>query len=125
MRLLPSRVWFALLPLAGGIGLVAYIVTKFSLLCGIALALAVGALAAWIVWRQTPAVLRSILERRALIGTISGAIATLGYDLTRLILVNVLGFTFWPFDVFQIFGRLLLGAHAPIWIARVAGLLFH
>ena len=89
------------------------------------LALTVGALAAWPVWRQTPVVLRSILARRALIGAISGAMATLGYDLTRLILVNVLGFTFWPFDVFPIFGRLLLGAHTPIWIAQAGGLLFH
>jgi hypothetical protein len=125
MRLLPSRAWFALFPLAGGIGLVAYIVAKFSLLLGITLALAVGALAAWIVWRQTPAALRSIIKRRALIGALSGAMATLGYDLTRLVLGKVLGFTFWPFDVFPIFGRLLLGVHSPNWIAWVGGLLFH
>jgi hypothetical protein len=125
MRYPPTRVWFALLPLAGGIGLVTYIATRLSLLLGIALALAVGALAAWIIWRRTPSALRPILERRALIGAISGVLATLGYDLGRLILVNVLRFTFWPFDMFGIFGRLLLGAHAPVWAATAGGLLFH
>lgn len=125
MRLLPSRVWFALLPLAGGIGLLAYLLASMSLVLGLALAAAVGALAAWAVWRRTPAFARPAIKRRALIGVVAGIAATLGYDLSRLLLVNVLGFTFWPFDVFSIFGKLLLGAHAPGWFARAGGLLFH
>jgi len=125
MRLFAPRVWFALLPLAGGIGLTAYILAQLWLPLGIGLAMAAGAVAAWIVWRQTPVALRPILERRALIGGVSGVLATLGYDLTRLVLVHVLGFTFWPFDVIPLFGKLLLGAHVPKLVAAGTGLLFH
>jgi len=125
MRSVPSRVWFALLPLAGGIGLVAYLLASLSLVLGIALAVAVGSLAAWAVWRKTPMASRRSVRRRALVGVVAGAAATLGYDLSRLVLVNLLGFSFWPFDVFTVFGNLLLGTRVAGPIAKAGGLLFH
>lgn len=118
-------VWFALLPLAGGIGLVAYIVARLSLRLGFVLALAAGIVAAAGVWRQTPVDLRPVIRRRAMVGVIAGIFATAGYDLIRLLLVNVMRFTFWPFDVFTVFGKLLFGTYVPTWVSTAGGLFFH
>ncbi len=47
------RLWrLALLPLATGAGLVAYILTRLSLLIGVAVVAFAGILAATIVWRR-------------------------------------------------------------------------
>jgi hypothetical protein len=40
-------------------------------------------------------------------------------------MVTVLHFTFWPFDIFSIFGRLLVGDNAPTAITTGVGILYH
>jgi hypothetical protein len=120
-----SATFLAILPLAGGAGLVAYIVAGLSLRVGIALAVAMGLIAAWAVWRRTPADVRPALKRRAMVGLVAGAAATAAYDVSRLVFVKALGLGFWPFDVFPLFGRLLVGAEAPRVVAEAAGVLYH
>ena len=96
-----------------------------SLRAGIVLAAAAGVFAAWAVWRKTPAEVRPALKRRAIVGLVAGAAATVAYDVSRLAFVEVLGLSFWPFDVFPIFGQLLVGAGRPRFVTEAAGLLYH
>lgn len=117
--------WFALLPLAGGAGLAAYIFARLSLWLGIALAMVMGSLAAWAVRRRLPGTLWPAMRRRAFVGVVAGITATLAYDLARLVLVHFAGLSYWPFDVFPVFGRLLLGTQVNASVATLAGLLFH
>ncbi len=55
----------------------------------------------------------------------AGILATVAYDASRYIIINVLHLTFWPFDIFSIFGALLIGAGAPAVLREATGILFH
>jgi len=115
----------AILPLATGAALVVHILTGVSLglalLATIVLVLAMGVLA----WsRLTPAI-RQQVRRRAIAGAISGVLATIVYDLSRLLLIDVFHYTFWPFDIFSIFGQAIAGTNlAPILITAI-GVIYH
>ena len=115
----------ALPPLTTGAGLVIYIVAGLSLPLAVGLVALIGLGVTWIVWRQTPATIRPILKHRAMVGLQAGIIATIAYDVCRYIFVTFLHFSFWPFDIFSIFGRLLIGDSAPATIAVAVGVLFH
>lgn len=55
----------------------------------------------------------------------AGALATGAYDLFRYLLVKAAHFTFWPFDIFSIFGQALVGAeYTGTWVT-VAGVAYH
>ena len=125
MRHLPWRIWVVILPLATGAGLVVYILAGLSLILGVGLAMLVGLIATLIVWRRSRPVDRQLIRQRAIIGLYAGALATLSYDVCRYVMVTVLHFTFWPFDIFSIFGRLLVGDNAPTAITTGVGILYH
>jgi hypothetical protein len=119
------QVWLAILPLATGAGLVTYLLAGLSLPIGVTLAGAVGLAATVAVWRRTPVEDRPAIRRRAFVGLAAGGLATLAYDLCRLVTVTLSGLRFRPFDVFPIFGRLLIGRGAPETPATLIGVLFH
>jgi hypothetical protein len=58
-------------------------------------------------------------------GALAGVLATGAYDLCRLVVVKVFGFTFWPFDIFTRFGHLLLGHSASPTAAAAVGTAYH
>ncbi len=120
-----GRLWLALPPLATGAALVIYILSGFSLPVLVALNFCLGGLVVYRVWHFTPTEARPLLKRRALAGTIGGVAAIFAYDGIRLGLVKFFHFTFWPFDIFAVFGRALLGADAPDAAKIIAGVLFH
>jgi hypothetical protein len=113
------------LPAATGIGLVVYILAGVALPLGILAAWGIGAGAALLIWRRLPADKRPDVKRRVLIGLLAGLLATAGYDLIRLIVVSAFDVTFWPFDVFTRFGRLLVGDGKPSALTAVVGTLYH
>lgn len=119
------RAWLAILPLATGAGLLGYLLAGLSLRAGVTLAAGMGLAAAAAVWRRTPARERPAIQRRAVVGLAAGALATLAYDLCRLITVTLLSLSFRPFDVFPIFGRLLIGKGVSETLAAVIGFLYH
>ena len=125
MQKIPTRLWLVLLPLSTGGGLVVYILTKISLPLTVAGVFLAGLFLAVLVWRKTPVALRSPLKHRALVGAGAGLAAVVVYDVVRLALVKVFGFTFWPFDILRIFGEALIGSHASIVAKNLAGVLFH
>ncbi len=120
-----SIIVLAFLPLTTGIGLVVYILSGVSLPLATAFVGVFAFATAWAVWRRTPLVIRPMLKHRAIIGFLAGIVATIAYDLCRFVFVKLLNLAFWPFDIFTIFGRLLVGDGAPGSVAVSAGALFH
>lgn len=125
-RLLQKRWWLlAALPLATGAALVVHILAHVSL--GLALlgaALIVGALGVF-SWRNLTPEARTILARRALIGLLAGLLATLCYDGSRWLVVTVFHDTFWPFDVFPVFGYAIVGSDVTRSTAAIIGTVYH
>lgn len=118
------RIALAVLPLATGIGLVVYLLAHVSLRLGIAAALLSGVGSAFVAWRRSPAEARRILRQRVLAGVVAGLLATLAYDAARYVVVTIFPLVIWPFDVFPIFGQLLIGA-APRKVLYAVGWLYH
>lgn len=118
------RIALAVLPLATGIGLVVYLLAHVSLRLGIAAALLSGVGSAFVAWRRSPVEARRILRQRVLAGVVAGLLATLAYDAARYVVVTIFPLVIWPFDVFPIFGQLLIGA-APRKVLYAVGWLYH
>lgn len=111
--------------LATGAALLVYVVSGVSLPAALALALTVAAAFSAAVWRGLAAPGRAEALRAIRAGIAAGAAATAAYDLSRWLIVEVAGFTFWPFDIFTLFGQALLGAeHTGPWVT-LAGVAFH
>lgn len=119
------RVLFGGVFLSTGAALLVYVAGAMSLLAAIALAgLVAGGVIAY-VWRRADQAFRLRLWRAVQAGAIAGLLATAAYDLFRWLLIEVAGFSFWPFDIFSIFGQALLGAgQAGLWVT-LAGFGYH
>ena len=113
------------LPLATGAALIVHVVTLLSLGIGLLTAAILVGGVAWFTWTQLTPDQRIELRRRAMIGLGTGLVATIGYDLARLVLVTSLALTFWPFDVFPIFGQAIIGNDAPRVLTIVVGTAYH
>jgi hypothetical protein len=124
-RKIPRRTWLIVLPVATGAGLFVHIISGVSLVLA-ALAIGLTGLAGALVFlmRVKRSVRRNI-RKRVLFGILAGIIATSCYDLFRYLLVTYLDFSFWPFDIFTIFGQLLLGQDSSPLLITVAGILYH
>jgi len=119
------RLLFGLLCLASGAGLAVHIVAQVSLQISLALTVAAVVGSGAVMWRRLSRAAYVEMRRRAWIGVVAGIFATLAYDLTRFVAVRVGGLSFWPFDVFPIFGRLLLGIDTPSRVALAVGAVYH
>lgn len=130
MRVLRGRPEVALrllaaLPLATGAALIVHVLSGVSLGLTLLAAAAIVALAGAVLWAQLPPSARLEVKRRAAIGAIVGIGATLAYDAVRWLLVTGLRWTFWPFDIFPIFGRAIGGSGLPGGEALLIGTLYH
>ena len=120
-----GRYLLAALPLATGAALAVYILAGWSLPAALAVTAAcTGAVARYGWWRLGP-LSRAWARRRVAAGLVAGLVATAGYDIVRLSLVRFGNFTFWPFDVFAVFGRALLGEGVDPLVLRAVGLSYH
>ncbi|MGH7824993.1 MAG: hypothetical protein ACREQ7_07430 [Candidatus Binatia bacterium] len=125
MHLLRLRILFSACFFSTGAALLVYIISAFSLLAALARMLAIGGLTVALIWHRSSDADRKKLRRSAHAGAISGLLATGAYDLSRYVVIETAGFEYWPFDVFTIFGRALIGAgYQGAWIT-VAGLTYH
>jgi hypothetical protein len=122
-----ARLWLllALLPLATGAALVVHILSRvslgLSLLVGFALVSVTGVLA----WRRLRIDARREMARRAVAGLVAGLLGTLAYDLVRLVVVKVFHYTFWPFDIFSLFGLAIVGPGLPPLLTTAVGVIYH
>lgn len=127
LRERPAVAWrlLAALPLASGAALVVHIFSGISMGLTLVVAALIVALAAVVLWTRLGEPARAEVKRRVLVGAASGIAATLAYDGIRWVLVTALHWTFWPFDVFPIFGYAIGGSGLPSGWAAIIGVLYH
>jgi len=65
------------------------------------------------------------LKQRIQAGAKARLLATLAYDRFRFILFKLTRINFWPFDIFKIFGRALIGPGLNVMLTQSLGLAFH
>lgn len=111
--------------LATGVGLLAYIASGISLF--VTAATAAGLAASGVIWidRRLEDERRRALRRCIYAGAAAGLVATVAYDASRLILIEITGIRFWPFDIFRVFGEALFGTALGDRVTRMAGFLYH
>jgi hypothetical protein len=110
--------------LFSGAALVAHIRTGVSLPLALLFLGAVVAVAIRSVWRRANPATRLILRRLTLVGAVAGAIATLAYDVSKMLLSRLDRTTYNPFEAVRVFGVLLTGSRSPS-LAYPAGMAFH
>ncbi|MBW3557785.1 MAG: hypothetical protein KY454_12710 [Actinobacteria bacterium] len=119
----PSRL--GILGFGSGLALVASILSGISLAATLLVVVVAGTLAARSLWARTTTERRALARRRLHAGAVAGIAALGAYDLSRWVLVAVLGFRFGPFDAFGGFGRALWGAGAQGWWVEATGVAIH
>lgn len=120
-----QRMLLLCLPLAGGAGLVIYVVAGVSLPAAAGTLALIGAVAWLVALRSVPPAARTELRDRARRGARAGVLGTAAYDATRFGFVALASLSFHPFHVLPIFGRLFLGLDAPPLAAYAVGILYH
>ena len=111
--------------LATGAGLLTYVASGISLWLTALVACVLGALAMIGIWGRLDESRRRVLKQRIVAGLVAGLIATVAYDLSRFGLIKITGIRFWPFDIFRVFGRALMGDAFNDNVTRAAGFLYH
>ncbi|HEV2071518.1 MAG TPA: hypothetical protein VGR26_17150 [Acidimicrobiales bacterium] len=114
-----------ILGFGSGLALVASILSGISLAATLLVVVVAGTLAARSLWARTTTERRALARRRLHAGAVAGIAALGAYDLSRCVLVAVLGFRFGPFDAFGGFGRALWGAGAQGWWVEATGVAVH
>jgi hypothetical protein len=123
---LKRRLWFlGALPLASGAALVVHILAHISLGLALLAAGAIVVIVGGISWKRLTPAARAIVSQRIKVGLLAGVMATLAYDFSRWLVVTLFHATFYPFDVFPIFGYAIAGPNTPHDIATVIGTLYH
>jgi hypothetical protein len=111
--------------MASGLALVVSIFTEASLAITL---ICLGSFAGFLItakWLRSSQQERKTIASRAITGLAAGAIATLAYDLSRLLFVNLLNIQFNPFGAFPHFGKLLVGVNSPQYLILISGILYH
>jgi hypothetical protein len=110
---------------ASGAALVTYFLTGLPLLAALC-ATAGIAVGTWaVLWRHLSPASRVAILRRVRIGLLAGAVATAGYDLGRLLLVELAGSTVRPFAAWPLFGELLGAGPRTTGTALAVGVAYH
>lgn len=68
---------------------------------------------------------RARILHRMRVGAVAGIFSTLAYDATRLVLVETMQWTYWPFETFVLFGRSIAGADLSRPEAYAVGTAYH
>jgi hypothetical protein len=120
--------WLRILGFGGlftGAALVAHIVAGVSLRLALALTVGFLILAVCLVWRRTSSEDRLHMKMRAVVGLLSGLLATASYDFSKYSLSQWDPSPYNPFEAIHIFGVLLAGSTAPDVVVNAAGTIFH
>jgi hypothetical protein len=111
--------------LASGAALLAYIGSGISMSITLLIVVILFTIVGRTFWKRLPNDRQAFLRSRIQAGIKAGLIATLAYDGCRLLLIKLTGIHFWPFDIFRIFGRALVGNNLDPFLTQSLGLGFH
>jgi len=121
-----ERLLLSLLPLStGGAVMVTIVLGGNSLLWPTLVLVAGGVATAVVPTRRLPAGVRRVLARRVRVGLLAGLAATAAYDAVRYLAVAATSWSVRPFQVFALFGQLLVGQDVPAGVQYLAGTGFH
>ncbi|GHO49875.1 DUF6789 family protein [Ktedonospora formicarum] len=115
----------AILSLGSGIALLVHVLTPISLGLALVVTSILNVCMGLFTWRSLGTEARSELVRRVKAGVLAGLLATLLYDLSRWCIVTIFHDTFWPFDIFPLFGVAIAGHALAPDVATTIGLLYH
>ncbi len=124
---LSQRRWMVLgiLALASGAALLVHVFMHISLVLALLVTVIVVTIIGVLIWRGLPATTHIEMKKRALVGLLTGLLATGVYDLFRWVVVTVFHYTFWPFDIFFVFGRAMAGDSLPRGTEIFLGVIYH
>jgi hypothetical protein len=114
-----------ILAFGSGLAFVAYVLSGISLAVTLAVVVVAGGFAGSYLWAHSSPRRREVARARARAGVLAGVAALVAYDVSRWMLVEVVGFEFRPFEAFGAFGRALWGAGADGWWVTASGVAFH
>lgn len=119
------RLIFGALFLSTGASLLIYIVSGISLVAALILLLIISSIIGISIWKKKQIDDRRFLAHRFKVGLLTGLLATAAYDVSRYVLIEMTGMSFYPFDIFSVFGQALIGAgFTGIWVTA-AGVGYH
>lgn len=126
-RALPLRIRLPLLafPLAGGVGLMIFLLTDVSLGVAVAVVAALGLAVSAALIARLPTLGHRWIVTRFGCGAVAGLLATVAYDAARQIAALLLPATPPPADVWFLFGQSLIDADPHSAAAFIAGAIFH
>jgi hypothetical protein len=110
--------------MVSGIGLVIHILTDAPMAVVLSLLVLAGGLIAGITMASRPVALAR-WRRLVAVGAVVGVVATVAYDVSRWLLVQVAGFHTSPFKALPFFGEALLGSVGSPAARTAAGISFH
>jgi hypothetical protein len=119
------RVLFASPFLVTGASLLVFVLARVSLIASIVVLGAGACLISTLVWQRSSASVRHRFRLQVKAGLLSGLAATAAYDISRLLLVTVGDYSFWPFDIFKRFGLALTGAATASFWVQATGFCYH
>lgn len=124
---LPSarKVLFATPFLVTGLSLLVFVLARVSLLASILVSGAVAIMISTLIWCRSSAPVQQNFRLRVKSGLLSGLAATGAYDISRLALVKIGHYSFWPFDIFKRFGLALTGAATDSFWVESVGICYH
>jgi hypothetical protein len=111
--------------LFSGVALLGVILARVSLPLALGLTSCVFLVTLAAVWVMAGSHDRARLGRMIAAGVVTGIIATIVYDTTRLVLSQLDPSPYNPFELLRIFGALLLGDGVSAETQRIAGTSFH
>ncbi len=120
-----ERLVFGALFLPSGAALIVYVVSGFSLLAGLILAVIAVLVLGLHQWHRASTPAREGFKAALRVGLVAALVATAAYDLSRYVLVRSTPLTFWPFEAFAVFGQALLATTSQsVWVGAL-GFAFH
>jgi hypothetical protein len=111
--------------LASGAALLAHLLAGIALPLALAFTVGLLALTIVLVWRRTKPAERRPLATYTLVGLGVGLVATIVYDVVRVVLAEFDPSPYNPFEAIRMFGILLAGPDAPAGLSMTAGFAFH
>lgn len=114
-----------ILGFGGGVALMASVASHVSLAVTLALVLMAGIVAGRHLWAHSSVEKKNVVRARLRAGAPAAVAALAAYDLSRWTMVEILGFSFQPFEAFGAFGRAIWGEQASGWWVDVSGVGIH
>jgi len=102
-----------------------FLVSSASLRLSALLTVGITGAAALCAWHRLPGPARAAVSYRVSVGARAGLLGTLAYDASRYLVVELGALSIQPFEAIRLFGELLVGPGAPLWLALVVGVAFH